>query len=65
MDYSIDIKKIPIQIKLKFLHYFNKKLDIVGYKMVKHRYKVPIIELPDYTRIWIFQQEINTNKKIK
>lgn len=65
MNYSINIKKIPIKIKLKYLQYFNEKLDIVGYKIIKNKYQVPIIELSNYTRIWIFQKEINTNKNIQ
>lgn len=54
----IKIKKIPLNIKLKYIFNINKQFKIVGYKKIKIQYIVPIIELNNYTRIWLLSYEI-------
>nr|YP_009295297.1 hypothetical protein BI108_pgp098 [Dasya binghamiae]AOH77309.1 hypothetical protein [Dasya binghamiae] len=63
MNNFVKIRKVPIKIKLKYLKYFHKKLDIVGYKVINLNYLVPIIELSNYTRIWILPNEIKIKSK--
>nr|QCI06064.1 cytochrome b6-f complex subunit PetP [Delesseria sanguinea] len=55
---SIKIKIIPQKIKIKFIKNLHEKLHIVGYKIINSKHKVPIIELSNYTRIWILPHEI-------
>lgn len=55
---SIKIKTIPQKIKLKLIKHFHKRLHIVGYKIINLENRVPIIELSNYTRIWILPNEI-------
>nr|QCI06911.1 cytochrome b6-f complex subunit PetP [Halydictyon mirabile] len=57
------IKKIPIKIGRKLikhlnLNYHKTNIIIVGYKVIQSKYKVPIIELSNYSRIWILNQEL-------
>ena len=52
------INNIPTTIKFKFSKYFYQKLDIVGYKYINSIKKIPIIELFNYTRVWILPEEI-------
>nr|YP_009326683.1 hypothetical protein [Membranoptera platyphylla]AMJ16940.1 hypothetical protein [Membranoptera platyphylla] len=58
---SIKIKTIPQKIKLKLIKHLHKKLHIVGYKVINSESTVPIIELSNYTRIWILPNEIKIN----
>nr|YP_009392920.1 cytochrome b6-f complex subunit PetP [Caloglossa intermedia]ARW61482.1 cytochrome b6-f complex subunit PetP [Caloglossa intermedia] len=58
---SVSILSLPVKVKLKLLKHLNKscELKIVGYKKIQVKYLVPIIELPDYIRIWTLLYEIN------
>nr|YP_010156009.1 cytochrome b6-f complex subunit PetP [Cumathamnion serrulatum]QQY85406.1 cytochrome b6-f complex subunit PetP [Cumathamnion serrulatum] len=58
---SIKIKTIPQKIKIKVIKSLHKKVHIVGYKVINSQNKVPIIELSNYTRIWILPNEIKIN----
>ena len=60
MNHLIKIKSLPTNIKFKFLQYFNQKLDIVGYKKINLNKKLAILELFNYTRIWVLPSEIIT-----
>nr|YP_009391268.1 cytochrome b6-f complex subunit PetP [Dipterocladia arabiensis]ARW59412.1 cytochrome b6-f complex subunit PetP [Dipterocladia arabiensis] len=58
MTNLIKIKNIPKNIKLKLIKHFYQDLYLVGYKKIKSNKKLPIIELFNYTRIWILPEEI-------
>lgn len=60
----IKIKKLPIKIKLKFIEYLHKQLNIVGYKIIQSNYQVPIIELSNHIRIWMLPYEIKIYSKL-
>lgn len=52
------MQRIPTSIKFKFIRHFYQKLDLVGYKHISFNRKIRIIELYNYTRIWILPEEI-------
>lgn len=58
MHYLKKIKVIPIKIKNRIITQINQTLRIVGYKTIRINHKVPIVELSDYTRIWLLPHEI-------
>lgn len=56
----IQISSLPIKIKLKLFSYSSQsyKIKIVGYKKIRRKYNVPIIELSNYIRIWTLLHEL-------
>jgi len=54
----VTIKSLPIRIKLKVFKYFNYQSCIVGYKKIQSNYNLLIVQLSDYTRIWVLAKEI-------
>lgn len=56
----IQISLLPIKIKLKLFSYSSQsyKIKIVGYKKIRQKYNVPIIELSNYIRIWTLLHEL-------
>nr|YP_009399134.1 cytochrome b6-f complex subunit PetP [Taenioma perpusillum]ARW68531.1 cytochrome b6-f complex subunit PetP [Taenioma perpusillum] len=62
---TVNIIKIPINIKLKLLKDLYNKLNvkIVGYIKIRDRYNVLLIEISSYIRIWILYSEISIYSK--
>nr|YP_010986160.1 hypothetical protein NDC12_pgp058 [Polyopes affinis]WOL37078.1 hypothetical protein [Polyopes affinis] len=60
---SAYIIEINSKINLEILNYLYSNCIIVGTKTLFNEYKVAIIELNDYTRIWMLPEEINIIKQ--
>lgn len=54
----VKIKEINSKTNLKIVHYLFKAGTIIGQKIIDKKYIVPIIEFKDYTRIWMFPEEL-------
>jgi len=61
---SINIKVLPTNIKNKLQELQLKELYIVGYKKILTKYKVPIVELKNFNRIWTLTKELKTKCSI-
>uniref|UniRef100_UPI0030026984 cytochrome b6-f complex subunit PetP n=1 Tax=Anunuuluaehu liula TaxID=3049639 RepID=UPI0030026984 len=55
---NVKIRQINSKTNLKIVHYLYKAGTIIGQKIIDKNYAVPIIEFKDYTRIWIFPEEL-------
>lgn len=62
--HTVNIKNIPKKIKKRITKYLYEKIILVGYKQVTRNYKTPIIELPNKTRIWVLEYEIENPNTI-
>jgi len=62
---TVNIIKIPINIKLKLIKELYNKLNIkvVGHVKIRKQYNVLLIEISSYTRIWILYSEISIYSK--
>lgn len=55
---NVKIKEMNNKNNVKIVHYIYKVGTIVGKRIISCNYTVPIIEFEDYTRVWIFSQEL-------
>nr|YP_009296161.1 cytochrome b6-f complex subunit [Sebdenia flabellata]AOM65096.1 cytochrome b6-f complex subunit [Sebdenia flabellata] len=55
----IYIKAINNKINIQIANYLYKKGRIVGEKILFNYKRVPIIELDNYTRIWMLPEELD------
>nr|YP_009397876.1 cytochrome b6-f complex subunit PetP [Sonderella linearis]ARW67062.1 cytochrome b6-f complex subunit PetP [Sonderella linearis] len=58
--YLIKIEIIPKNLKKRIIKSSNYIFYLAGYKKIFNKYKVPILELNDHTRIWMLKKEIKT-----
>ena len=55
---TVKVKIISPSINTTILPYLYQKGIIVGYKLIKQQLIISIIEFPDFTRVWMSNQEI-------
>ena len=56
----VKIKEMNNKNNVKIVHCIYRVGTIVGKKIISCNYAVPIIEFEDYTRVWIFPQELES-----
>lgn len=54
----VKITKLKKNKNSKLTNFLYKTGTIIGTKKIKNKIMAPIIELKDYSRIWILKQEI-------
>nr|YP_009397470.1 cytochrome b6-f complex subunit PetP [Dasyclonium flaccidum]ARW66656.1 cytochrome b6-f complex subunit PetP [Dasyclonium flaccidum] len=59
----IHINRLPTKIRIRITRLISSKLYFIGYKKISNKYKVPIIQLQNSTRIWMLKKEIKFNIK--
>lgn len=57
-NHKIEIIKLNQNTNIKIIDYLYKHGIIAGKKVVRQKFTVPIIELKNYTRIWMLIEEI-------
>ena len=60
----IQIKTIHCTINMEIKYYYNKKGKITGVKSLNNQDYIYLIELLNYSKIWLFKQEFTFVKNI-
>nr|YP_010904300.1 hypothetical protein REQ04_pgp076 [Catenella fusiformis]WCH57551.1 hypothetical protein [Catenella fusiformis] len=58
LNEKIKIIKVNKNVNAKIIDYLHKNGITAGKKVIRQKFTVPIIELKDYTRIWMLTEEI-------